>query len=311
MSTIRRLPYSRYLELLFLGNTPDDQIRQAFSRKKLPQPSLDELKSWRMTLFKRLPESAQKHYIAIGAKLVDVANPDPPIKEALELLRLDDAITDQENFSIAKGFFDQVDLRVCVFAHILCKQPDEEILKAVTSMTKYPIPVQALVLFKKYYCDMNTMAYEDWKDWIWEVKPVNFFEADIYSSCFSNRFPFDLIRWKIHLKIENADTDEMLKNLTVYFYFKTLETMESGSDADFEMVQSWGDKFIRAYEKHKTIGKGKAEEVGGRSPAEEAIFQLNRVRLKPKNVNELGESVTKTIVPMILPMNDKKSGSND
>lgn len=307
MSAPTKVPYRKYLQILILTNNSDDDIRQGFSRRRLFQPSKELLQDVKKELWAKFDQDLKTFYADTVGPLETIDLP----KKAVALmaqLGIDEVINNKDGFNAAKSIFDQIDLRLCAYAHMLHRE-DENILKeSLETMTKESVHEEALSLFKKFFCSTTQMDYSAWKEWIWQLREINFFEADVYASCFNTRYPFDLIKWKIHAKLGTQDLDELLKNLTVYTYYKTIEAIEASDDADYERVHSWIEKFLKAYEKHKTFGKGKLGN-DALAPVEDALFQLKRVRLQGKNVKELGENVTQVAAPTIITITPPKKSS--
>ncbi len=287
-------------------NTPDDIVQGTFIRRKLATPSKELLQASRLDLWNSFSRETQQFYVD-NPGIIDIEDFTKELRDHMRALGLADVLDNPSGFTAAKSLFDQVDLRVCSYAHILSKQSEEVLVDSLKEMTKYPGHPDAISIFKKFFCEMNHMDYQAWKEFIWDLKSVNPFEADIYAACFNSRYPFDLVRWKIHSKLGSQDLDEMLKSLVVYTYYKTLETLESADQADFEMVHSWIEKFLKTYEKHKLVGKGKVNLDNSLNTREEAMFQLANIRKKPRNVTELGDSVSKVAEPIIIEMPTKKS----
>lgn len=299
MSTQTKVPYSRYLQVLCLTNVPDDTVTESFYRRSLKPPESTTIKSVRTNLFSRMSADVQSFYVSQEG-IIDVTKLTPEVVAFFNSMGFSDILKNQEGFSAAKICFDNVDLRVCLYSHIINNEPEDEIRRVIQKMTKYKPHPDLIPFFKKYFCDMIYMDYISWKEWIVELRDINAFEYDIYRACFDSRFPFDLIRWKIHAELSTQDADELLKQLVTFTYYKTLETMETASDADYEMVHSWIEKFLRTYEKHKVLGKGRAGGDGNVSLTDDAVFELKRVRQKMRNVTELGENAPKIAAPIII-----------
>lgn len=305
MSVHQKVPYKRYLQTLVLMNTPDDLIHATFTRRKLALPSKELIQKIRKEVWSSFSDDIKKFYKE-HTGMVDIEDFPQELRDHMYALGLSDVLKNPSGFTAAKSIFDQVDLRVCAYSHILSQQPEETLVDSLNTMTKYPGHPDAIDIFKKFFCDMRHMDYPAWKEFIHELKGINHFEAEIYAACFNSRYPFDLVRWKIHAKLGTQDVDELLKSLVVYTYYKTLENLETADPADYEMVQSWIEKFLKTYEKHKTLGKGKTQIEGHGNPLEEAMFQLDKVRTKPRNVTELGDSVSKVAEPIIIEVASKK-----
>lgn len=299
MSAPSKVPYSRYLQLMCLTNVSDDTIIEGFHRRHLKPPTRAELQTIRTSLLNRMPEETKAFFTAASGSIDLFTVPDD-VQEFILLMGFSDVIKNQSAFAAAKVCFDNVDLRVCMYSHIINNEPDDEINRVFKKMMKYSPHKDLIPFFKKYFCDMIYMDYVAWKEWIVDLRDINPFEYDIYRACFDSRFPFDLVRWKIHAELSSQDSDELLKQLVTFTYYKTLETMESSMDSDYEMVHSWIDKFLRTYEKHKTLGKGRMGVDSSGSVAEDAIFELKRVRTNVKNVKDLGEHAPKIAAPIVI-----------
>jgi hypothetical protein len=305
MSECRKLPYKLYLHTAFLLNIPDQAIQDGFIYRGLVTPTPDLLQAYRADLWNRMPKDVKEFYAQNTGPIATLAELEPVRQFIEKTLDMPEWLNQQLHFREAKMFFDQSDLRICMFSHIMSRQSDEDALETLESMLHYKSNMETIQVFKKYFCCQEVMDYVAWKEWVVELRMSCRDEAVIYQTANSHRIPFDFIRWKMHSKIvKMPEPDDMLKNMVVMCYYKALETFEAHDDFHFDIPQSWFEKFLRAYEKHKVLGKGKDGGADAEMKAiEEGIFQIEYVR-KPKiHVGDLFE-VTKQ-VPLIEKPSEK------
>ena len=308
MSDPIEVPYRRYLQVLFLTNCSDEGVCNVLEKRRLPKPGIELLQHLRLELWGALSEEVREFYAGLNGRLVDFNRIPENVSKYFSKVNLGEVIDNQEAFACAKSLFDQVDLRMCVFAYAISKQPESELIEDIEGFTKYKLKKNTIPVFKKYFCDMDNMSYASWKEFIFEIRSLNHFEAQIYASCFSSKYPFALVKHKLHIKFnpDKVDLDSIIKEVTVFSYIKVLESLESGQDADAAL--QWIDRLTKIYSTHKTIGKGKGGE-NEKNILEEATFQLERVRFKPRNVLELEDPVTKVIDTSVV--DSSKSGDSE
>lgn len=297
MLELPKIPYNRYYYIQFLANATDEIIQLGFAKRKIHQPTIEEIQARRFCFIQELSPEAKEFYIKkVG--FVDFRNLPEVVKPCFSLFDVEEALTTPNLYTEAKSFFDQVDLRSIIYAHIIAQKSDREIKESLESVTKYDVTLEALALFHKFFCNRAEMDFLAWKEWIHILKRVSFLEADLYTLSFSNRYPFELVKWKMHAKLEPQDPDKLMESFVSFLYFKSLECIEGADAGEYEIVQGWLERFFKAYEKHKVLGKGK--HMDSKTPIEEAIFYLDRKITKKRSVLELGENVTKVQGPLVL-----------
>lgn len=290
MSAVRIVPYRGYIELLLLANAPVEQVRQAFTRRSLPEPTPDLLAAYRRELWDKLTIETRNFY-ASKAEMFDMRSLPEDVATNLRAAGFAEAFDKAANLTEARRWFDSPDLRACFFAHVMGGRDDADILDAMSSLLKVPANPDTMQAFKKFFCDPLRMTPMDWREWVFELRSFIQAEAEIYSMCFSNRVPFSFVKWKVNASIGKYDLDAMIQHTAGYSYMKGLELAEGSPDENYETVQSWLGQFMRAYSLHKTIGSGKSEGEGDR--VQDALFRLTQVREKPRSVTDL-ENVTRT-----------------
>jgi hypothetical protein len=300
VSTQIKLPYSRYIQLLTLTNVPDDTISDSFDRRSLRAPTPEYLNEVRVSSFGRMPVDVQSYYVAQPG-IIDITKVPAEVNGFLVQQGFQDVLTNPEGFGAAKTAFDNSDLRMFLFSFLIAREPEKDIVKGFKNITKYDPHPDLLAFFKKYFCDMGYMDYTSWKEWIVELRSVNPFEYDIYRGCFDTRFPFDFVKFKIHAELSDQNPDELLKKLVSLTYYRALECFEAGIDTDHEMVQGWIHTFLKTYEKHTTLGSGRAGGEGDRGLHDDAVFKLEHVKHAPKSIREFGDNIRKIeATPVII-----------
>lgn len=244
---------------------------------------------YRKELWEKLTIESRQFY-ASRSDMFDVRTVPDFVAENLKAAGFTEIFEKSANLSDARRWFDSQDLRTCMTAHILGQRDDKDIIEAQSSLLRRPAPLDTINIYKKYFCDAEIMTPMDWREWILELNGFQRNEAAVYSLCFSNRVPFVLIKWKVHADLGNVNLDELMEFTAKYSLMKGLELSEDLPDDCYELVQSWMGQFMRAYQLHKSIGKGQTE--GSADRVQDALFRLTQVRSKSRHVTEIGE-VTK------------------
>lgn len=284
MSVVRPVPYKRYIESLLISGYAADQVRRAFFRRKLAEPSEGLVAAYRSELWQRLPEEAGRFYANTQGPF-DASSLPPAVVDACRTVGHAPLFDQPVQFAEACRWFELPDLRTCLFAHVIARCPEDEQLRAFSSVLHADADPASLALFRQYFCDGSTMASTDWFDWILELQDVSTKEAATYSLVLSNKHPFELIQWKLNVRLSNPDMDKLLESITLYYYFRSLEMLEEADSTRLKDAHDMTDRFMKLYTLHKEFGRGRAPL--GKDKVEEALFRLVQVRDKPKMLTQL------------------------
>jgi len=289
MSILSKVPYRRYLTSLFLLNIQDDVIQDNFERRKLVVPKQPELQEARKEIWAMLKPEEQAFYINRGVGMVNNdANCPEEVRDILIRLGYREVIEQPAFFTEAKRLFDQPDVRAILFAYQIGRISDDETLETLLAATKYSTSNEALQIFKKYFCDMLLMDFLTWKHYINALKYISREEYEIYSLCFNNNYPFDLIRFKLNGRIAAPNKDDQAEFMLNYLYLRSLQAIEFDDDKS----SCWINLYLKSYKDFKELKQlsNSQDEL-----MNDIMFQLKRVRIPAKNVRELGEETIKEL----------------
>lgn len=290
MSAARVVPYKGYIELLLLANSPVEQVRQAFARRGLPEPTPDLIAAYRKALWEKLTPDTKRFYES-RADMFDVRSVPEDVGVNLRAAGFTEVFEKAAHLSEARRWFDSIDLRTCFTAHVLGVRDEADTLEAQSSLLKAPASPETAAVYRKYFCNSEIMTPLDWREWIIELRGYQRGEADVYATCFNNRVPFVLVKWKVNASLGKVNLDDLVEIVAQYSCLKGMELSEGLPDDCYEIAQSWMGQFMRAYQLHKTIGNGVT--AGEQNRYADALFRLTQVREKPRHVTEIGD-VTRT-----------------
>jgi hypothetical protein len=304
MSDLEKVPYSKYLHILFLTNVSDDEIREAFRKRNLIQPTSGFLKVHRMQLWESLSLNSQRFYGENSDLITDLSTLPDEVIQSFKDVGLEAFLTQRDQFEAANGLFNDVDLRTAASALIFLRCPMDEIYRGIESLTKYKIVTGTLEVFKDIFCDVDSMNFSELKEYFYKVHDVSVKEATTYMACFSNMHDKNSIKFILNIDVSDVNMTDMMHKVMSLAYSKGIQHILRDSMFDHAPAMDYMSVFFKAFDRTQE-GSGA---LTGKDFLAEARLKLTRVKTEFKKIEDLDGPLTKELDPVL---GIEESGTDD